>query len=289
MAVWAFNVSLLMEKYDRYVKANAGADAPATESFRKASAQKKLPSLIFTLVVTTTVTLGSIIFITYYTEWDVGRILSAINIVVAGFVIYRLLFIWSPPDTNPKMLSALAIGATVLLGMWVYVWPSWLSSNICGILSVGFVAALAGQIKKIRYVVVIFFAIMLYDLIGIFGTSFIIDMVYSTTGPDGSRELSLGPIFISPRNLFPLERPTSSNTLSILGYGDVIVASVVVVMARKYHLVLWVIAGFAVGLLAATLVGITFRHAMPATVFIIPATMSALFFGAWLQNRRLAF
>jgi len=171
----------------------------------------------------------------------------------------------------PRIALAAAVPA-IFVGGWL-LWPNWLTRDACALMVSLAVLSGAG-ILRLRWVMAVFAAVMLYDAVMVFGTG----MMQEAAGK--MRDL---PAVVA----VPAAASLSAPQLFMLGLGDVVLPGLLVAIAfrearvrRLPSLAIGSLAGYALGLAAALAILRLTRHPQPATIYLMPGAAAGFFLAA---------
>ncbi|MBI2616591.1 hypothetical protein HYW55_00480 [Candidatus Gottesmanbacteria bacterium] len=198
------------------------------------------------------------------------KIVSLFNAFFALMMIsMSLLFVSDYSNSMAKLVRhrtfglIIQIGLALFLGLGWLIAPSWPTYDVAAFIAIYVILRNIGPVR-LRYLLLGFAGIMIYDVWGVLGSGLISGIVMGKTLP---------PLLILvPDNLFSVKSQVSY----LLGAGDLLVGGIAVMTARKYHIEKYVFLGFAVGLFLAPVVTM-FIRVVPATVPIaIPVLIAFL-------------
>jgi len=212
------------------------------------------------------VELGGILLLMKYFPLAVKGlyIFSTANI---AFVVISLWF--DRPNQNAtwtivKIFLSCAVGFSWIL------FPEWFVYNLVGfICAIGFLQLFPSL--KFKSAMAIGIAIIVYDIIGVYVTGWIILLVKGLS-------------FVPPAVIYiPAAIKVSTSGMSMIGLGDIIIGGMMLLMAKRYDAQVPAFIGYALGgVTLAYVLAVLTGHGVPATMFIVPAML--LF--VWLKAKQ---
>ncbi|KKT28968.1 MAG: hypothetical protein UW16_C0040G0002 [Microgenomates group bacterium GW2011_GWC1_44_10] len=163
-----------------------------------------------------------------------------------------------------KILSSLSLGVS-----WI-IYPAWFVYNLVGIIcGIGFLQLFPSL--KYKSALAIGIAIIVYDIIGVYVTGWIILLVKGLS-------------FVPPVVIYiPAAIKVSTSGMSMIGLGDIIIGGMMLLMAKRYDAQVPAFIGYALGgVTLAYVLAVLTGHGVPATMFIVPAML--LF--VWLKAKQ---
>jgi len=168
---------------------------------------------------------------------------------------------------NQKIFQLLKLTASVVLGFsWVY-YPEWFIYNVVGILgAVAFVSVFPSLNYWRMYAIGI--AIVIYDVLGVYITGWIIDLVRGFT-------------FTPPAVIMIPTTISSDPHIMVIGLGDIIIGALFLKLARQYNLSMQAFVSYSLAIILSYILAISTNHGVPATIFICPLMLLSI----WLFGK----
>ncbi len=168
-----------------------------------------------------------------------------------------------------KVVTSIAIGLS-----WLY-FPEQIVYNLVGVMgAISFLYIFPAL--SFKHLLGLGVGMVVYDIVGVYVSGWIIEFV---------RGLTFVPpaVIIVPMVIQAVSAQVSttmSNTM-IIGLGDIIIGGIFLSSAKLYNAEKAAFVGYCFGILGALLLAILSNHSVPATMFIIPAMLFAI----WLSVR----
>lgn len=209
--------------------------------------------------------LGAIIWLMQTVPWAVKAlyVFSTANI---AFVVLTLFF--DRPGRGWSW-TVLKIALSILMGLSWIAFPEWYVYNFVGVIcAIGFLQLFPSL--KYKSALVLGMAIIIYDIVGVYWTGWIILLVKGLT-------------FVPPAVIYiPAALKAATAGMSMIGLGDIIIGGMLLLMARRYNATLPAFGGYALGVTLSYALAVLTGHGVPATMFIVPAMLLLV----WLKARR---
>lgn len=181
-------------------------------------------------------------------------------------VSFVALSLWFDRIFHGKIYTFIKIILSIALGVsWVY-YPHWAVYNIVGVLGAVAFISLFPALDYAR-MTAIGVGIVIYDIVGVYVTGWIVDLVRGFT-------------FTPPAAVMIPTQISANPHIMIIGLGDIIIGGLILNMAKKYSSYIEALFAYFISIIFSYLLAYTTKQPVPATIFIVPIMLLAV----WLKS-----
>lgn len=167
-------------------------------------------------------------------------------------------------------LDVVPIPIAALAAWLVNTFPNWLMYDL-----VFFMVCTTGLLLfpkvRLRYILWILLALMVYDIVSVYGTGHMMEL--ATTVSEADNRGIPGIMLVTPLHMFDLSSTAFENRVFMLGAGDIVLSGYMIRYARSIGVQLHAILAFIIGLTLSLAVLLITGQGVPALMTLVPTIL----------------
>jgi len=192
---------------------------------------------------------------------------KALYIFSTANIAFVVISIWFDRPNQKVTWTIVKIFLSCAVGFSWILFPEWFVYNLVGfVCAIGFLQLFPSL--KFKSALALGLAIIIYDIVGVYGTGWIILLVKGLT-------------FVPPAVIYiPAALKAATTGMSMIGLGDIIIGGIMLLMAKRYGVVVPAFCGYTLGVTASYVLAVLTSYAAPATMFIVPVMLLTVWLSA---------